>query len=120
MAEDPSPQVQAVPEGYRWQAAGFYRPLLDWPERQEVAKLTMPRMIYMGDRDHGQGLGDRWQTSLSDLVRHAQPELEHVGWTVHWLPGHEHMTANAADVAMPVVRDFFRRAFSERTGDDAR
>jgi hypothetical protein len=53
-------------------------------------------------------------------VRREQPELTRLGWTVQWLPGHGHMTANDPDVALPVVRSFFRAALRDQTRGDAR
>lgn len=92
-----------------WTSVGFYTPLLDWPEREEVAKLAMPRMAFMGSADVGvptHGVN----SPLAANLRAVAPELTAMGWQVEWLEGQDHMTAIEAAVSLPVVRDFFRRS----------
>jgi pimeloyl-ACP methyl ester carboxylesterase len=92
-----------------WSSVGFYTPLLDWPERDELAKLDMPRMAFTGTDDVGvpaQGV----DTPLAARLRAAEPELKAMGWQVEWLDGQDHMTTIQAAVSLPVVRDFFRQS----------
>lgn len=92
-----------------WTSVGFYTPLLDWPEREEVAKLDMPRMAFMGAADIGVPLHGI-NTPLAARLRAAEPELTAMGWRVEWLEERDHMTAIQAAVSLPAVRDFFRRS----------
>ena len=108
MAENPLPEWPDMGDGVRYQAVGFYRPLLDWPEREEVAKLTIPRMVFMGTDDNGDGMPERYLTPLARYLREAEDDLVELGWQVKWLEGKNHLTAIAPEVALPVVRAFFR------------
>jgi pimeloyl-ACP methyl ester carboxylesterase len=56
-----------------WTAVGFYRPLIEWAERREVSRLTMPRLAFMGDEDTAQGLPEPGSAPLADNLRVAEP-----------------------------------------------
>lgn len=66
MAENPPVGWPDLGDEVRYQAVGFYRPLLDWPEREEVARLK----------------------------------------------GKNHLAAIAPEVALPIVRRFFREVLT--------
>jgi pimeloyl-ACP methyl ester carboxylesterase len=92
-----------------WSPVGFYSTLLQWPEREAIEKLTMPRMAFIGTQDRGvPSLGI--ETSLVDTVRHAEPELNGLGWKLAWIEGRDHMTAIQSTASLQVVHDFFRQA----------
>jgi hypothetical protein len=65
-------------------------------------------MVFMGGADRAAPEMEM-DTPLAELLRDAQPELEALGWTVVWLEEHDHMTAFAAEVGVPVVRGFLDR-----------
>ena len=85
--------------GILWSAVGFYTPLTHWPERQEISKLTMPRMVFMGDHD---------APELAGNLRAVEDELRTLGWQINWLEGQDHAGAMKPAVSLPVVRKFFR------------
>lgn len=107
MAENPPPEWPQLSEEMRYQAVGFYRPLLGWPEREEVARLAIPCMVFMGTEDNGDGMPEQYLTPLAEYLREAEGDLQEMGWQVEWLEGKNHLTATAPDVALPVVRSFF-------------
>ncbi len=88
------------------QSVGFYRPLLTWPEREEVSKLTMPRMVFIGENDFGQGLDPKYMTALAQPIRSTETELRTLGWEIHWISGAGHLDAIKPEVALPIVRTF--------------
>lgn len=100
--EEGGPDPQLV-----WSATGFYTPLVDWAERDEVAKLRMPRMAFIGTRDDG-APAHGVDIPLADQVREAEPELLAMGWRVEWLDGEDHLSGVKSEVALPTVRDFLR------------
>lgn len=104
-----SPQVDA---NVLWTAVGFYRPLVEWPERRAVARLTMPRLVFMGDRDTAQGLPEPWSVPLADNLRAVESELRALDWRIEWLQGHDHASAIHPDVSLPVVHRFLLEALA--------
>lgn len=94
-----------------WSAAGFYTPLTDWPEYDQVTMLAMPRMTFIGTEDVGVPLHGV-DLPLAATVRTAAPALNKLGWEIEWLHGQDHLSAVGAAVSLPVVRDFFRRALT--------
>jgi len=91
-------------------ALGFYRPLADWAERTEVARINIPRLVFMGDRDTAEGMPPPWTVPLADNLRAAENELRALAWQISWLAGHDHRTAIRPEVSLPVVQRFFRDA----------
>lgn len=112
MAENPPVGWPDVGDEVRNQAVGFYRPLLEWPEREEVARLKIPRMVFMGTEDNGDGMPEQYLTPLAGFLRDAEGDLLELGWKVEWLEGKNHLTAIAPEVALPIVRRFFREVLT--------
>lgn len=115
MAKNPLPGWPQDQENMLYQSVGFYRPLPSWPEREEVAKLQMPRMAFMGTEDRGDGLPEQYMTPLADPLRAAEPELLELGWEIAWLEGMNHLGAIAPSASLPLVRSFFRKALDTRS-----
>ena len=90
----------------------FLRHLQQWPEREEVPKIRCPRMAFMGECDHADGAPGNGPP-LADYLREAQPVLETLGWTIRWIPGGNHLTSVAPEVAVPLVREFLDATFAE-------
>jgi pimeloyl-ACP methyl ester carboxylesterase len=88
-------------------ALGFYLPLLDWAERDEINKLAMPCLAFMGEMDMAQGLPHSATVPLAAILRGAAADLVALGWQIEWLGGHDHASAVRAPVALPLVRKFF-------------
>jgi pimeloyl-ACP methyl ester carboxylesterase len=93
-----------------WSSVAFYAPLSEWPERAEVAKIAVPRMAFMGSEDTADSLPKEYATPLADLLRNAEPELRELGWEIAYFEGEGHLGAVRAEVALPAVQDFLRRA----------
>ncbi|QIB67009.1 alpha/beta fold hydrolase [Kineobactrum salinum] len=92
-----------------WSSVGFYSSLVQWPEREEVAKLKMPRMVFTGTEDQGvpsQGI----DSPIAANLRQVEQELKSMGWQVKWLEGEDHITAIQAAVSLPAVHNFFRES----------
>lgn len=92
-----------------WSSVGFYTPLPDWPEAEEVAKLRMPRMAFIGTEDVGVPLHGV-DLPLAATLREVELSLKALDWRVEWIEGQNHMSAIEAAAALPVVRDFFRKS----------
>jgi pimeloyl-ACP methyl ester carboxylesterase len=110
-AKSPPPAAAVDPE-LLWSIVGFYAPLVEWPERTEVAKIAIPRMAFMGTNDQGQGGRSGSITPLADLLREAESDLKTMGWEINWLDGADHLGGFAAEVSAPVVHDFLLRALA--------
>jgi pimeloyl-ACP methyl ester carboxylesterase len=110
MSEAPPHALRHVDPRNLLTAASFYRSLIDWPERQEIAKLRMPRLVFMGDRDRAQSLPPSWSVPLAELLRAAEDDLRALHWEICWLAGQEHLSAIRPEISLPSVRRFFRHA----------
>ena len=95
-----------------WTAVGFYEPLVAWPERQEVGRLAMPRLAFMGDRDSAQGLPGMRSAPLAESLRATEEDLRSLGWQISWLRGHDHASTIRPEVSLPLVQQFFRQALA--------
>jgi pimeloyl-ACP methyl ester carboxylesterase len=110
IAEAPPPLPNHMDPGVLQSAVGFYAPLANWPEREQISRLTMPRLVFMGDRDSGQGAAQ--VIPLADNLREAEHALRALGWQVVWLPGHDHLSAESPEVTSHLVHRFFSEALS--------
>jgi pimeloyl-ACP methyl ester carboxylesterase len=108
MAANPPTLPESIAPGVLATTVGFYAPLVIWPEREEIVKLTMPRMVFMGDQD-GEG-PDPTSAPLAAHLRAAEGELRALGWKVRWLEGRDHVSAIHPDASFAAVQQFFRDA----------
>jgi pimeloyl-ACP methyl ester carboxylesterase len=106
-ASNPTPELAGNPD-LLWASVGFYTPLTTWPERQNVERLELPRLAFMGTGDE---VGPPGPT-LSDLLRRAEPELVELGWEIAWIEGADHLGAQPAEASAGAVRAFFERALN--------
>jgi pimeloyl-ACP methyl ester carboxylesterase len=108
VATTPQPGWDVDPK-VLWTPVGFYSSLLDWPEREAVQKLEMPRLVFVGTEDEGvPNFGI--DISLANDLRNAEPELTSMGWQIEWIQGRDHMTAIEAAASLPAAREFLRRS----------
>lgn len=92
-----------------WSSVGFYTPMLDWPERDEIARLDIPRLAFMGSDDVGMpGMGV--DVPLAGRLREAEEDLASLGWRIAWLDHADHLAGVRADIALAPVRAFLRDA----------
>jgi pimeloyl-ACP methyl ester carboxylesterase len=96
--------------------AAFYEKLLGWPEHAEVARLSIPRLLFMGTEDSAETMPTRRRLPLAEIVRHNEQALTLLGWDVAWLPGQNHAGAMSADQALPVVRRFLNARIGRPSG----
>jgi hypothetical protein len=53
----------------------YYRGLQNWPEREIVSNLTIPRLTFAGSNDTVMGVGGR-RTPIGPLIAQHRDELE--------------------------------------------
>ena len=82
----------------------YYRGLQNWPEREVVSKLTIPRMTFAGSNDIV-GLPAA-RTPIGPAIAQHRGELERMGWTVKLLDGFGHEVVSRSDVVVPLIREF--------------
>jgi len=85
-----------------WSVVGFYGSLVDWPERDEVPKIDVPRLAYAGTGDEIGWPGP----SIAERLRGVEADLRALGWQTAWIDGQDHAGAMDPGVAGPMVRDF--------------
>jgi pimeloyl-ACP methyl ester carboxylesterase len=112
-ATTPPPDFATLDPDIIRSITGFYRPLLDWPERREVSKLGMPRLSFMGELDGKDSGNDPWTPPLAEHLRAVERDLRELGWQVTWLPGHDHLSTVRSGVSAAIVHRFFSHALCE-------
>jgi pimeloyl-ACP methyl ester carboxylesterase len=86
------------------QYATFYRSFRDWSERDGVAKITCPRMTFVGMKD--EFVAEGYQIRHGPLIAEHRVELERMGWKVRLVEGFGHELGGRPDVVIPLVREF--------------
>jgi len=93
-----------APENAR-QYLTFYEGLQSFNDRAIQGSLRMPRLNWIGSEDSpdldGKPLANMSQIMIDNMVA-----LEEAGWDVKIVPGHGHLSAVAANVAVPLVREW--------------
>ena len=82
----------------------FYESVQDWPEADVLARLTCPRMVFVGaggDTDAG-GV----PLPIATTVRAHRERLEALGWRVCEIPGRDFSVVLDPAAVVPVVRPF--------------
>jgi hypothetical protein len=82
----------------------YYRGLQNWPEREVVSKLTVPRMTFAGTDDIV-GLPGA-MTPIGPVIAQHRVELERMGWTVRTVDGFGHDLVGRPDIVVPLIREF--------------
>lgn len=84
----------------------LYEALQSFDDRAAQAKLTCPRLCFVGSTDeieYGKKWGDVLVSLAGPIIR-GQTALETFGWEVHILDGLNHMQAMQAEQVIPVIR----------------
>ena len=89
--------------------ATYYRGLRNWPEREVVSKLTVPRFTFAGSNDTVAGVEGQ-RTPIGPVIAQHRDELERMGWTVELVNGFGHELVNRPDVVVPLIREFLDRS----------
>lgn len=87
----------------------YYERLQDFDDRAAQPSLTMPKLYFVGS-DDVLPLGRQVITRFGDTARQQQAELEHLGWEVDILPGHNHTSLMDAAAVAPVLGPFLDRS----------
>jgi hypothetical protein len=84
----------------------LYRGLQDFDDRAAQARITCPRLCFVGSADdieYGEQWGDVRISMAEPVVRH-RAELEALGWEVRVIDGLDHMQAMQANQVLPILR----------------
>ncbi|HEU5374866.1 MAG TPA: alpha/beta fold hydrolase [Ktedonobacteraceae bacterium] len=84
----------------------LYQGLQGFDDRAAQARLTCPRLCFVGSADAIQ-YGERWDNvyvNLAGPIVDKQTQLEGFGWDVHVLAGLDHIQAMQASQVLPILR----------------
>ncbi len=109
---DPEPSSMKVLRSkaqYRqWET--YYASMLAWPERDAVARIAGPKMVFFG------GEGDLVEAGIpiriASIIREHRAELQRQGWVVHEIAGQGHGVCMAPELVVPPVRAFLDAALA--------
>jgi pimeloyl-ACP methyl ester carboxylesterase len=82
----------------------YYRSLQNWPEREGLAKIGCPRLVFAGTRDQFSAEGQ--SIRIGALVSEHREELERSGWLVRMIDGFGHELGARPDIVTPLLREF--------------
>jgi pimeloyl-ACP methyl ester carboxylesterase len=108
LAGRPAGMPPDINPGVILSAIGFYTPLASWQEHEALAKLAMPRMVFMGS--HDEVAGETPTGPFARILNDSQGELAQLGWQVVWLAGEDHQTTLAFPGARAAVVQFLDHA----------
>lgn len=92
----------------------LYRALQDFDDRAAQAKITCPRLCFVGSADVFE-YGERWNNIVVEIAQpiiERRQELERLGWDVRVLDGLDHTQAMQAANVLPVIRPWLSEAIS--------
>jgi pimeloyl-ACP methyl ester carboxylesterase len=82
----------------------FYESLRGWNEREAVARIACPRLVYFGEQ--GDLVEAGIPVTIASNIRRNRATLELQGWTVHEVAGADHSGAALPDAVVPLVQRF--------------
>lgn len=102
----------------------LYQALQGFDDRAAQARLTCPRLCFVGSADEIE-YGPKWgdvHVSIAGPVLRGRAELERLGWAVRVLDGLDHMQAMQAAQVVPIIRAWLpsRAAMQTDTSDRSR
>jgi len=86
----------------------LYQAMQGFDDRAAQARLTCPRLCFVGSKDEIQ-YTKSWgnvHVSLADPIVRGQAQLSHLGWDVRVLDGLDHMQAMQANQVVPILRSW--------------
>ncbi len=86
----------------------LYQALQGFDDRAAQARITCPRLCFVGSADEIQ-YGERWgnvSVSLAGPIVRGQAQLSDFGWDVQVLDGLDHMQAMQAKQVVPILRSW--------------
>jgi hypothetical protein len=100
----------------RWQSKDqtqqfvtLYQALQGFDDRAAQARITCPRLCFVGSADeiqYGKSWGDVHVSLAGPIVR-GQAQLEDLGWDVRMLDGLDHIQAMQARQVVPILRSWW-------------
>ncbi|MHB1133832.1 MAG: alpha/beta fold hydrolase [Chloroflexota bacterium] len=84
----------------------LYQALQGFDDRAAQAKVTCPRLCFVGSADHID-YGERWGNAHVDIagpIVNRRAEIEALGWDVRILDGLDHTQAMQAGNVLPIIR----------------
>lgn len=93
----------------------LYAALQGFDDRAAQARLTCPRLCFVGSADemhYGANWGDVFVSLAGPVVR-GRAELEALGWDVRLLDGLDHMQAMQAAQVVPILRGWLTKVLSQ-------
>jgi pimeloyl-ACP methyl ester carboxylesterase len=84
----------------------LYQALKGFDDRAALARLTCPRLCFVGSADtmqYGKQWGDIYLDLATPIIK-GRAELEALGWDVYVLDGLDHMKAMLAAQVLPIIR----------------
>jgi pimeloyl-ACP methyl ester carboxylesterase len=82
----------------------FYESLHGWNEREAVARIACPRLVYFGEK--GDLIEAGIPVTIASNIRRSRATLELQGWTVHEVAGADHGGAALPELVVPLVQRF--------------
>lgn len=86
----------------------LYQALQEFDDRAAQARITCPRLCFVGSADEIQ-YGENWGNvfvSLAGPIVQGQAQLTDLGWDVRMLDGLDHMQAMQAKQVVPILRSW--------------
>jgi pimeloyl-ACP methyl ester carboxylesterase len=83
----------------------YYEGLQSFDDHAIQVRLSIPRLNWIGSEDVVEWDG-KPLTNMSQTMIDNREALEQAGWDVKIVPGHDHQSALAASVAVPLVREW--------------
>jgi pimeloyl-ACP methyl ester carboxylesterase len=93
----------------------LYQALQDFDDRAAQAKVSCPRLCFVGSADEI-SYGERWggvHVSFAGAVIGRRAELEALGWEVRVLEGLDHTQAMQASHVLPILRPWLTSNLSD-------
>jgi pimeloyl-ACP methyl ester carboxylesterase len=116
-------QVQvSLTEAQTRQFVTLYQALRGFDDRAAQARLTCPRLCFVGSADEI-AYDQRWggvRVSMADPLIGRRAELEALGWQVRVLEGLDHTQAMQAAHVLPVLRPWLLDAVAAMAGPGGR
>lgn len=113
-------QISQTPDESEWSSVAMskdqtqqfvtlYQALQGFDDRAAQARITCPRLCFVGSEDEIQ-YGKRWgdvHVSLAGPIVHGRAQLKDLGWDVRVLDGLDHIQAMQATQVVPIIRSWW-------------
>ncbi|MEV0678587.1 alpha/beta hydrolase [Actinosynnema sp. NPDC050436] len=93
----------------------LYESLQDFDDRAALDRVTVPRLAFAGENDNIT-YGAQWDDAhvvIADVLKRHRDELVRRGWSVHLVPGTDHMSAMQATTVLPILVPWLKTTVTE-------